>query len=47
MNKIENFLFDLYTCSDDWNFWKNMPICFKKVSSVKKLRISDDESFLE
>ena len=43
----ENFLFDLDTSSDDWNFWKKMLICFKKISSVKKLPISDDESFLE
>ena len=43
----ENFLFHLYTSSNDWNFWKKCSFASKKLSSVKKLPVSHGESFLE
>ena len=43
----ENFIFVLYTFSDDSNFWKKCSYSSKKLVLSKKLPISHGESFLE
>ena len=51
MTKIvwkKNIFFAVYTSTDDSNFWrKKMLIWLKNISSVKKIPVSNGESFLE
>ena len=43
----ENFLLAFYPSNDNSNFWKKSSLSSKKVSSIKKLRIREVESFLK
>ena len=46
INIVRKICFCFYTATDDSNFWKKMPVLLKNVSPLKKLPISDGESFL-